>query len=131
MQVLVVWEPILPSDWRPPSGSTLRRVSDRRARQFWDPDHLVSAELDRHQASKPGQSQPQCCTRKGFEWDQAILYAPGSRWHDATMPVFWNGPVAKKMVGLEKAVRDLKGTSSGMRTQVSGTLVPSGASRRN
>jgi len=56
--VLVVWEPILPTDWRPPSGSTLGRIPDGRVRQFWDAKHIVSAELkDRATRTPPSQSR--------------------------------------------------------------------------
>ena len=41
VRVLVIWEPILATDWKAPSHSTLARIPDRRARQFWDPKHLA------------------------------------------------------------------------------------------
>jgi hypothetical protein len=34
VRVLVIWEPILTTDWKAPSRSTLARISDRRAKQF-------------------------------------------------------------------------------------------------
>ena len=104
--MLVVWEPILATDWRPPSGSTLARIPDRRARQFWDPKHLVAAELARIAAEKPGQPGLDCCVKNGFHWDEAILYAPHSRWKDGPTPVFWNGPVYRIAPALEKAVNE-------------------------
>ena len=42
---LIVWEPILATDWKSPSGNTLARIPDRRARQFWDPEHVVASAL--------------------------------------------------------------------------------------
>ena len=104
--MLVVWEPILATDWRSPSRSTLARISDPRARQFWDPKHLVSQELTRIAKAKPGQSDPNCCEDKGFFWDDAILYAPHTQWKDMPVSVFWNGPVWKIIPDLEKAVRN-------------------------
>lgn len=59
-------------------------------------------------SAKPGQPEPDCCLRKGFFWDDAILYAPHSQWKDAPAPVFWNGPVAPVIPGLEKALQALK-----------------------
>lgn len=69
MRVLVVWEPILATDWRAPSKAVLARIPDRRARQFWDPNHLVAEQLVRIQ--KRGQLEPDCCVRGGFHWDEA------------------------------------------------------------
>ena len=105
--MLVVWEPILSTDWRSPSGSTLRRIPDTRARQFWDPKHLVGQQLSQA-AKEKSHPLPDCCLNKGNNWDEAILYAPGSRWGDKPIPAFWNGPVVKTIAGLDKALHDLR-----------------------
>src|SRR6516225_1735858 len=78
LSVLVVWEPILPTDWRRPSRSTLARLPDRRVRQFWDPGHVIASALSEFAKLKPEQPRPKCCVQKGFNWDEAILYAPHS-----------------------------------------------------
>src|SRR6266699_3365578 len=70
VRVLVVWEPILATDWRPPSGSTLGRIADGRARQFWDPKHVVSSELKDHATRTPLQTKPDCCIQKGFRSEE-------------------------------------------------------------
>ena len=104
--VLIVWEPILLTDWTSPSRSTLARVSDPRARQFWDPQHLVAEQVSRMakvQTSVPG---PDCCKEKGFDWDEAILYASRTQWKYLRVPAFWNGPVYRVIPGLEKALRE-------------------------
>ncbi len=105
--MLVVWEPILATDWRAPSGATLARIPDRRARQFWDPKHLVTEELTRIAKQKSGQPEPDCCVTKGFHWDEVVLYAPLARWTDGPTPVYWNGPVFRIAPALEKAFKEL------------------------
>ena len=102
VRVLVVWEPIVLTDWRPPSGSTLSRVSDLRTRQFWDAQHLVAGALREIARQKPPQPEPACCIQKGFYWDEAILYPEGVRWKDVPSALFWNGPVVRIIPGLEK-----------------------------
>jgi hypothetical protein len=102
-----VWEPILSTDWKSPSGSTLSRIVDTRARQFWDPKHLVAQQLSRA-AKEKVQSLPDCCLDRGNNWDEAILYPPASKWSDKPIPVFWNGPVVKTIAGLERALHDLR-----------------------
>jgi hypothetical protein len=106
VHVLVVWEPILATDWRPPGGAALGRIPDGRARQFWDPGHLVAAVLNKTAKEKPPQPQPACCIQKGFYWDEAILYLPHAHWKDAPESVFWNGPVFRIIPGLENALTD-------------------------
>src|ERR1700730_14267182 len=92
VQVLVVWEPILATDWRPPSGSTLARIPDQRVRQFWDPQNLVAQQVSRIAKAKP-QAEPDCCVHNGNHWDEVMVYAPSSKWSDGPRPLFWNGPV--------------------------------------
>jgi len=36
----------------------MARVTDRRVRQFWDPDHLVATSLSEFAKQKPGQPEP-------------------------------------------------------------------------
>lgn len=93
--MLIVWEPILPTDWRPPSSSTLAKFSDIRAQQFWDPKHEVAKALSRIAKPDPGEK---------FHWDEAILYAPHSRWKDAPRSLFWRGPVYRVIPGLQTAL---------------------------
>jgi hypothetical protein len=47
MKILVVWEPMLPTDWGAPTTPVLARISDARATQFWDKDHLVASNKER------------------------------------------------------------------------------------
>jgi hypothetical protein len=105
VRVVAVWEPILSSDWRSPSGSTLGRIPDPRVRQFWDPKHLVASALEEI-AKRKRQPEPSCCVEKGFDWDEAILYAPQARWKDEPISAFWDGPVYRIISNLEKALNE-------------------------
>jgi hypothetical protein len=102
--VLVVWEPILATDWRPPSHTTLARIPDKRAKQFWDPKHLLSRQLDQIAKDTPGQPKPDCCVDNGFFWDDAIVYAPHIQWQPSTPSALWNGPVVRAIPGIEKVL---------------------------
>ncbi len=106
MRVLVVWEPILATDWMPPSGSTLARIPDARVRQLWDPKHAVAARLNEIVKHKPPQPEPSCCVERGFYWDEAILYPPHARWNDGPASLLWNGPVIRTIPGLERTLND-------------------------
>jgi hypothetical protein len=106
VRVLVVWEPILATDWTSPIGSTLARIRDHRVRQFWDEKHLVASALNEIVKQKPPQPEPGCCVQKGFYWDDAILYAPHERWKDEPTSVFWNGPVFRIAPALERALNE-------------------------
>ena len=102
-RVFVVWEPILATDWTPPSTFALNRIRDRRARQYWDPDHVVARKLSAD-ARNP-QPAPDCCDRDGILWDLAVVYPPGASWN-GQMPAatIFNGSVVDIAADIESAL---------------------------
>lgn len=94
ISVVVVWEPILPTDWRKPSSATLARISDRRVAQFWDPHHLASQEIKRSLAANNVPLQGHASG--GNLWDLAALYSAGQPLRNALpAPAFINGPIVE------------------------------------
>lgn len=105
--MFVVWEPILPSDWSAPGSRALKRLQDRRVRQFWDPHRLIAAAIKKVEVSGP--LHPDCCERKGVLWDLTAAYAPGALWGDTLpAPVLLNGPVVDTVGDLEAVVTKAK-----------------------
>ena len=90
VRVLVVWEPMLASDWGKPTRPALSRIPDHRAMQFWDEDHLVAKELGQQLSAS---SQPSCCKREGILWDVAVLYPRHVPW--GGQPLCIVGPIAE------------------------------------
>jgi len=85
----------------------LKRLHDRRVRQFWDPNHLIAAAIKKVEVS--GALHPDCCERKGFLWDLSVVYAPAARWGDALPePVLLNGPVVNTVIDLDAVVAKAK-----------------------
>lgn len=80
-----MWEPILRSDWAKPGSGVLGRVSDGRASQFWDPQHVVSEQLKRAMKADPGHPKPDCCSEDDILWDLVVVYARGMEWR-ASLP---------------------------------------------
>ena len=78
----MVWEPVLPTDWGPPSTPALARVPDNRAIQFWDPKR----QLSRAMGGGAGRSD--------VIWDVVAIYPRGAEWTaGAPKPIFVDGPV--------------------------------------
>lgn len=100
--VLVVWEPILPSDWGRPTRPVLARISDRRVIQFWDRDHLIAKQLSAQLLTK----EPSCCRHSGILWDLVALYPKGTNWNDSE-PIYVDGPVVKVQAELAKRTAGL------------------------
>jgi hypothetical protein len=90
LTILVVWEPILSSDWGRPTRPVLGRISDPRVKQFWDKDHLIAKQLNQQLST----SQPSCCRHAGILWDVAALYPKGVQW-GGSQPVFIDGAVVQ------------------------------------
>jgi hypothetical protein len=83
---------MLPTDWSAPSSSVLRRLSDRRVQQYWDPNHVLATQMKTD--ARPPQPVQDCCVRSDILWDIAAVYPPGSVWSDRMPPaVVFNGPV--------------------------------------
>lgn len=97
LQVFVVWEPILPTDWFTPTSGTLARISDPRAVQFWDHDHVVSRLL----SSALPAGQPTCCRRRGALWDDIVLF-PADRRLGVASPSWISGPIVDSTATLRQ-----------------------------
>ena len=102
--MFAVWEPMLPTDISQPTTGTLRRLSDRRVRQFYDGDHVLAAKM-KADARSP-QPVQDCCSQRGILWDLMAIYGPGDKWTDK-LPVatFFNGPVVDVTDGLTSALK--------------------------
>jgi len=106
VRVFVVWEPMLPTDWYRPTRPTLKRVSDSRAVQFWDRNHLIAAQV-KQQLQRFHGSDPSCCEDRGHLWDMAAEYPMGVQWGESA-PVFDDGPVYRIAPALEQRISGLR-----------------------
>ena len=95
VRVLVVWEPVLLSDWGPPSSKVLSRISDSRAIQFWDPGRGVSDALKRAARARPRGSFQAASRELGRTfWDYVAFFTPGVAWDSLPPePRSWYFPV--------------------------------------
>lgn len=73
MRVFVVWEPVLPTDLAAPSTTTLARVFDTRASQYWDRGRVLSHLMGEHD-------------RPSVVWDYIAVYPPGALWTTEAPP---------------------------------------------
>lgn len=111
ISVVVVWEPILPTDWRRPTTSTLTRISDARVAQFWDPHHLASREIERGLTAKNVAFHGH--TSRGNLWDLAVLYPAGSQFPNTLpAPAFIDGPIADVAPELQQKLQRLVSASA-------------------
>jgi hypothetical protein len=100
LRALVVWEPVLPTDWGAPSSAALNRIGDRRATQFWDKPRLISHSMGEHD-------------RKSIVWDHISVYAPDAVWNQAPpRAVFADGPVVDAIDGARAALTKALGSAA-------------------
>jgi len=89
----VIWEPVLPTDLAAPSTMTLRRISDSRASQYWDKEHLVSKSIGEED---------------GAVWDYVAVYPQGKLWEKGPPePTYSHAPVVRAIDDTREAIRKL------------------------
>jgi hypothetical protein len=94
VRVLVIWEPVLPTDLAAPSTMTLKRIADLRAAQYWDNDHLVSKSI-----GEDG----------GVVWDYVAVYPPGKLWDKSPPePTYSSAPLVHAIDGAREAIQKLE-----------------------
>lgn len=105
MRVYAVWQPMIATDWGPPSSGTLARMFDRRVQQYWDRNHALAKRMQ--QDVRPPQPTQECCVRSGILWDLAAVYPKDAMWNEK-MPtaVLFNGPVVDVADAIEAAVTE-------------------------
>lgn len=92
VRVIAIWEPMLPTDWNRPTSTVLGRLSDKRAIQWWDKQHVIAGLM----AASAGNKNPGCCKRDEILWDVIAVYPPGVKWAEALpAPTFFAGPVVR------------------------------------
>ncbi len=78
---------------------TLKRISDLRASQYWDKEHLVSRALGERDHSS-------------VVWDYVAVYQPGKLWDQAPpAPDYSNVPVVRSIDGTKEKVVKLLSAS--------------------
>jgi len=93
--VLIVWEPVLPTDVRAPSSWTLKRISDLRVSQYSDRERLLSHAMGEHD-------------RRSIVWDYIGIFEAGTVWETGPpKPVFDGRPVVQAIDGARSALERL------------------------
>jgi len=93
----VIWEPVLPTDLGAPSSMTLKRISDSRASQYWDKEHLVSQSIG----------------AEDLVWDYVAVYPQGKLWEKGPPePVYSHAPVVRAIDEAKDAIRKLSGPNT-------------------
>lgn len=109
LRVYVVWEPVRAADSIGPPSGTYKRVPDRRVRQFWDREKLLSQRMVKDILENPKLlPDSERVTEGTIIWDVAAVYAPKERWdHAMPKPEYYGRPVAEVSSDLEKRLAEL------------------------
>ena len=93
MRVFVIWEPVIPSDLFSPSTSTLHRISDLRASQYWDNSRVLSRLM--------GETD-----HDSIVWDTVAVYEPGKLWDQKPPePAYSGGAVVEVIDDTRSAIQ--------------------------
>jgi hypothetical protein len=105
LRAFVVWEPVIRTDVAPPTTGTLGRLHDPGARQFWDPNRIVSKDIVRAILAHPDRYRVEDVDKDTIVWDTVALFPKGVLWEDdLPMPTFYGAPVVDSIEGLSKGL---------------------------
>ena len=105
LRAFIVWEPVLLTDWATPSTSTLSRVRDARAVQFWDRGRLLSKALGgpEHFSRSDPMNRIQF-NMHDVIWDFVAIYPPGT-----DRPSFTGAPVVSVVDDVQRELARVAG----------------------
>ena len=108
VRVQVVWEPVLKSDIAAPFSRVLGLLHDRRVRQYWDPQRVISVDLVRSVNDDPARYRREDKLPPSFiSWDVVAVFAKSAHWdRDLPVPVYYGGPVVESIEATRKAIAD-------------------------
>lgn len=117
LHVLVIWEPVTPSDRKTllPTTSVLSRMSDPRVEQWWDPGRALSKRMMRDLPRDTLSSVAEFdSTGNGIAWDCVALFGPGKRWRQRFPVPDWAGqPIIDVVDSLPRRLEAIRGVSVG------------------
>ncbi|OFX20225.1 MAG: hypothetical protein A2V77_16600 [Anaeromyxobacter sp. RBG_16_69_14] len=100
IRAFVIWEPVLWTDFAPPSTRRLASISDARVAQYWDPNHFVSDMVTSSAwAAQEGIfTQGEKVGAKVVAWDLILLFPRGScAGGGLPEPMFHGNPVVTRL----------------------------------
>lgn len=122
VRVFAVWEPVRFADWLRPSTAALARLSDRRATQIWDHDHILANQIERDAVA---QEQPNCCKAHDVLFDLIAVYPGAAKWSDhLPPPSIFDGPLLKVIPQLQPFLSEVEKTNPIERTGRLMSVVP-------
>ena len=97
LSAFVVWEPVIATDFGPPTSAALRLIHDGRAIQYWDAKRALSRDIVRAVRAHPSRySPPREIAEDLVVWDFVALFPKGVRWdQDLPVPTHYGGPVVE------------------------------------
>ena len=73
----------------------LHRITDRRSRQYWDPDRVLSKQMGERDSDS-------------ITWDYVAVYRPGQRWDDKPpQPIYEGYPVVQAIEAAHRVLDTL------------------------
>lgn len=94
------------TDVAPPTSASLARLPDVRVVQYWDRDHVVSADIVRAVRASPDRyALGEGIDAGTLVWDTVVVFPPGARWEpDVPPPAYYGFPVVQAAPELEAAL---------------------------
>jgi hypothetical protein len=104
VRVIVVWEPVIPTDKGPPTAAVRAPLSrDPRVVELWDEQLWMSSramKLAAEEARAAGREPPD---PDDIAWDFVAIYPAGAKWEEPFPRPTWHGePVVQSLAPVEE-----------------------------
>ena len=102
-RVIVVWLPVILSDFGPPSRSVRKPLRDPRVIEFWDPDKWASPRMmERATMMVRARGEEPDFDPDDTAWDLIGLFPAGVVWEEPfPTPTWWGAPVVENLGPVE------------------------------
>jgi hypothetical protein len=81
---------VIVTDVAPPTSASLARLPDVRVVQYWDRDHVVSADIVRAVRASPDRyALGEGIDAGTLVWDTVVVFPPGARWEITVDGTWW------------------------------------------
>lgn len=108
VRVMVIWLPVIMSDWGPPTDEVREPLQDPRVIEFWDPKLWASPRImERATSMARARGEKPAFERDEIAWDLIQLFPPGIAWQDPfPAPTWWTGPVVDDLEPVETLLKE-------------------------
>jgi hypothetical protein len=110
LRVIVIWLPVILTDWGPPTEAVRRPLADDRVIEFWDRGRWASPRMiERAAMIARSQGKEPPLGEDDIAWDVIALFPAGVVWEEPFPTASWyDGPVEHVLGPVEEQLAETR-----------------------